>query len=102
MKYIITGYKNKEEKKKIENNGLYCYDLRHNDEGIGIATIEKNVSVNRVGSIITNKELKFGNKSYNNFIDFKKFSLDNQEVDRIEQLENQQKKKIRSKDKEGR
>lgn len=89
MKYLITSYKNRKEKQEIENDGLYCYDLRHNDNGIGIATIEKSVSVNRVGSIITNKEIKFGNKSYNDFIDFKKFSSENQQVDRIEQLEDE-------------
>ena len=98
MKYLITNYKNKEEKQEIENNGLYCYDLRHNDNGIGIATIEKSVFVNRVGSIITNKKLNFGNKSYNDFIDFKKFSSENQQVDRIEELKNKQEKVSKNKE----
>ncbi len=38
--------------------------------------LRKSVLVNRVGSIITDKELKFGNKYYNNFIDFENFQLE--------------------------
>lgn len=80
MKYLVTSYKDNAEKQEIESKGLYCYDLRHSDEGGEIATIEKSVLVNRIGSIITDKELKFGNKYYNNFIDFEEFSARNTEV----------------------
>lgn len=86
MRYLVTSYKNNAEKKEIEKKGLYCYDLRHSDEGGEIATIERSVLVNRIGSIITNEKLKFGNKSYNDFIDFKKFSSKNTEVNTMQQL----------------
>ena len=94
MKYFVTSYKDNAEKQKIESGGLYCYDLRHSDDGGEIATIEKSVLVNRIGSIITDKELKFGNKCYNNFIDFEEFSARNTEVYTIEQLQDKTKEKV--------
>lgn len=94
MKYLMASYMNNVEKQEIESKGLYCYDLRHSDEGGKIATIEKNVLVNRIGSIITNEELKFGNSSYNDFIDFQEFSSKNTEVYTIEQLQGKQKEKV--------
>lgn len=93
MKYLVTSYKDNAEKQEIESKGLYCYDLRHSDEGGEIATIEKSVLVNRIGSIITDKELKFGNKIYNSFIDFEEFSARNTEVYTIEQLQGKSKEK---------
>ena len=93
MKYLVTSYKDNKEKQEIESKGLYCYDLRHSDDGGKIATIEKSVLVNRIGSIITDKELKFGNKIYNSFIDFEEFSARNTEVYTIEQLQYKQKEK---------
>lgn len=86
MKYFITSWKNNKEKKEREKKGLYCYDLRCDDDGFSIATIEKNVLVNRVGSIITDKKLNFNSKYFKKFIDFEKFSDVNKEVDSIEQL----------------
>ena len=86
MKYFITSWKNNKEKKEIEKKVLYCYDLRCDDDGFSIATIEKNVLVNRVGSIITDKKLNFNSKYFKKFIDFEKFSDVNKEVDSIEQL----------------
>lgn len=86
MKYFITSWKNNKEKKEIEKKGLYCYDLRCDDDGFSIATIEKNVLVNRVGSIITDKKLNFNSKNLKKYIDFEKFSDVNKEVDSIEQL----------------
>ena len=86
MKYFITSWKNNKEKKEIEKKRLYCYDLRCDDDGFSIATIEKNVLVNRVGSIITDKKLNFNSKYFKKFIDFEKFSDVNKEVDSIEQL----------------
>ena len=68
MKYFITSWKNNKEKKEIEKKGLYCYDLRCDDDGFSIATIEKNVLVNRVGSIITDKKLNFNSKYFKKFI----------------------------------
>lgn len=85
MKFLITGYKDKQEKEEIKKQGLYCYDLRHSDDGTEIATIEKSVLVNRIGSIITNEELAFD--TYD-FIDFEKYSLENTQIDTIEQLLN--------------
>ena len=86
MKYFITSWKNNKEKKEIEKKVLDCYDLRCDDDGFSIATIEKNVLVNRVGSIITDKKLNFNSKYFKKFIDFEKFSDVNKEVDSIEQL----------------
>lgn len=95
MKYLVTSYRDNKEKQEIESKGLYCYDLRHSDEGREIATIEKSVLVNRIGSIITDKELKFGNKKYHNdFIDFQEFSSKNTEVYTIEQLQDKPKEKV--------
>lgn len=95
MKYLVTSYKDNAEKQKIESKGLYCYDLRHSDEGGEIATIEKSVLVNRIGSIITDEELKFGNKKYyNNFIDFEEFASRNKQVDTIEELQDTPKEKV--------
>lgn len=86
MNYLITHDMNDKEKQNIEKKGLYCYDLRDSDEGGEIATIEKSVLVNQIGSIITDEELKFGNKYYNSFIEFEEFSARNTEVDTIEEL----------------
>lgn len=87
MKYLITSYKKDTEKKEIENKGLYCYDLRQDNEEEKIATIEQNVLVNRIGSIITDEELEFNNqRNCNDFIDFDEFSIKNVEVETIEQL----------------
>lgn len=85
MKFLITGYKDKQEKEDIKKQGLYCYDLRHSDDGTEIATIEKSVLVNRIGSIITDKELAFD--TYD-FIDFEEYSSENTQIDTIEQLLN--------------
>ncbi len=100
MRYLITNYQGNEEKQKIKEKGLFCYDLRHSDDGKEIATIEKSVLVNRVGSIITNEELKFGNKSQNNYIDFETFISKNQEVDTIDKLIKSDKEKKYNKNKE--
>ena len=86
MKYLITSHKNNKEKQEIKEKGLFCYDLRHSDDGSEIATIEKSVVVNRVGSIITDKELKFGNTLQDDYIDFTEFASNNQEVDTIEEM----------------
>lgn len=98
MKYLITSWKNNKEKKEIEKKGLYCYDLRCDDDGFSIATIEKNVLVNRVGSIITDKKLNFNSKYFKKFIDFEKFSDVNKEVDSIEQLLKIKKKENKTKE----
>lgn len=95
MKYLVTSYKDNAEKQEIESKGLYCYDLRHSDEGGEIATIEKSVLVNRIGSIITDEELKFDSQNkYDNFIDFQEFSSKNTQVDIIEELQDTPKEKV--------
>lgn len=83
MKYLVTNHKNNEEKEKIQKQGLYCYDLRSYDDRVGIATIEKNVLVNRVGSVITSEEIKFPNKD---FIDYDSFELVNENVRSIDEM----------------
>lgn len=85
MKFLITGYKDKQEKEDIKKQGLYCYDLRHSDDGTEIATIERSVLINRVGSITTNEELTFDDTDC---IDFEEFLSENTQVDKIEQLLN--------------
>ncbi len=87
MKYLITSYKNEKEKEEIqEKNNLYCYDLRGNDDGIGIATIEKKVLVNNVGSIITDVDITMGGKFPDNCIDYETFAKKNEFVSTIEEL----------------
>ncbi|MEF2663365.1 MAG: LPD28 domain-containing protein [Bacilli bacterium] len=73
MKYLITESKSREEKQKLEEMGLYCYDLRDSDFGSDIATIEKRVLVNNIGSMITNKEIPLGDKYPNDFVDYNSF-----------------------------
>ena len=50
MNYLITNYKNSEEKQEIMNKGLFCYDLRHSDDESEIATIEKRSGGKIIGS----------------------------------------------------
>ena len=83
MKYYITNHHDLSEKKDLYKLGLYCYDLRDSDFGNDIATIEKSVLVNRVGSIITDKEIHF-DKS--NFVDYNLFIKENISVDSIDDL----------------
>ena len=44
--------------------GLYCYNLRHTDDGNSFATIEPSVKVNCAGSVITDTPIDFGMKGY--------------------------------------
>ena len=85
MNYLITNHKNSEEKQEVINKGLFCYDLRYSDDGSEIATIEESVLVNRVGSIITDEKLNFQKNPYD-FVDFRKFIEENNEVDTFEEL----------------
>lgn len=112
MKYLITHILSKEERQEYESKGLYCYDLRDSDDGRDIATIEKKVFVNRVGSMITNEEIKMEDKENNNdfWVDYNTFTSQNESVDKVEDLlseentinfydEKEVKKIIKSKDK---
>lgn len=47
--------------------GLYCYDLRHSDNGDRFAAVEPKVTVNHGGSVITNEPLDFGENGYISF-----------------------------------
>lgn len=44
--------------------GLYCYHLRHSDDGCSFATVESKVKVNHGGSIITDEPIDFGEQGY--------------------------------------
>ena len=44
--------------------GLYCYDLRHSDDGDRFCSVEPKVAVNHGGSVITDITLDFGDKGY--------------------------------------
>ena len=44
--------------------GLYCYDLRHNDDGSRFCSVEAKVTVNHGGSIITDEPLDLGENGY--------------------------------------
>lgn len=44
--------------------GLYCYDLRHSDDGDLFCSVEPKVAVNHGGSVITDIPLDFGEKGY--------------------------------------
>lgn len=48
--------------------GLYCYHLRHGDEGY-FCSIEKRVAVNHAGSVITKEPIDLGEKGYIHFTD---------------------------------
>lgn len=43
--------------------GMYCYHLRHDDTG-NFCAIEKNVTVNHAGSIITKEPIELGEQGY--------------------------------------
>ncbi len=44
--------------------GLYCYDLRSDNDGNGFVAIEPHVAVNHAGSVITNSPIDFGEFGY--------------------------------------
>lgn len=44
--------------------GLYCYHLRHSDDGSRFSSIEPKASVNHGGSVIMNEPLDFGKDRY--------------------------------------
>ena len=44
--------------------GLYCYDLRHSDDGDRFCSVETKVTVNYGGSIITDEPLTLGESGY--------------------------------------
>lgn len=44
--------------------GLYCYDLRHSDDGDRFCSVETRVTVNHGGSIITDELLELGENGY--------------------------------------
>ena len=86
MKYLVTHTLSSEERQNYESKGLYCYDLRDSDFGNDIGSIEKRVAVNNIGSMITNKEIKLGNRPDNDFVDYNTFVERNKSVDTIEEL----------------
>lgn len=86
MKYFITEYKNQNEKNELKRLGLYCYDIRQSDFGGEYAGIEKNVLVNRAGSIITDKSIYLTDSYPSNYIDFDIFASENQEVHSLDEL----------------
>lgn len=86
IKFIVIEIKTNEEKQKLEEMGLYCYDLRDSDDGRDIASIEKRVIVNRIGAMITNKEIKLENEYPNNFVDYNTFVEKNIQVNSIKEL----------------
>lgn len=83
MKYLVTHILSKEEKQNYENKGLYCYDLRDSDDGKDIASIEKRVIVNRIGSMITDEEIKLDDKDW---VDYNTFTEQNENVSVVEDL----------------
>ena len=95
MKYLVTHTLSSEERQNYEDKGLYCYDLRNNDFGNDIGSIEKRVRVNNIGSMITNKEIKLGNRPDNDFVDYNTFVARNKSVDTIEELLSKEKSKNR-------
>ncbi len=84
MKYVEVVYLSKEERKELEDKGLFCYDLRSTDSGGWIGTIEKTVVVNNVGSIITDKKLPLESK--NSFIDYDEFISQNENAGTLNKL----------------
>ena len=47
--------------------GLYCYHLRHSDDGDRFCSVEPKVGVNHGGSVITKEPLDFGTDGYISF-----------------------------------
>ncbi len=88
MKYFISDFKDQRAKDDLRSLGLFCYSLRSSEDNWGeIATIENHVLVNRYGSIITNQEISLGNQYPDNFLDFQEFSLSNEQVNSICELD---------------
>lgn len=86
MKYLEMSYLETKERKELEEKGLYCYDLRHSDLGGEIACIEKDVLVNRAGSMVTDEEIQLGDKYPNDYKDYEEFIKENENVSSIEEL----------------
>ena len=87
MKYFITEYKNQEARDTLHSLGLFCYSLRSAEDNWGkIETIENYVLMNRYGTIITNEDLKLGNKYPDDFLIFDEFALENTKVNSIDEL----------------
>ena len=85
MKFLVTGHLTNEERQELEERGLFCYELRDNDMGNDINSIEKNVAINNVGAIVTDKEINF-EKSSNNSKNYLEFIAQNEPVNTIEEL----------------
>ena len=47
--------------------GLYCYHLRHSDDGDRFCSVEPKVGVNHGGSVITKEPIDFGEQGYISF-----------------------------------
>lgn len=47
--------------------GIYCYHLRHSDDGGRFCSVEPKVGVNHGGSVITKEPLDFGKQGYISF-----------------------------------
>lgn len=86
MKYLEMSYLDAKDRKELEEKGLYCYDLRHSDFGGEIACIEKDVLVNRAGSMVTDEEIQLGNKYPDDYKDYEEFIKENENVNSIEEL----------------
>ena len=83
MKYLVTDTLNNNERIVHEMEGLFCYDLRDSDFGNAIATIEKRVFVNNIGSILTDEEINMRNYD---FVDYNDFCMKNEQVFKMEDL----------------
>lgn len=58
---LFTGLR--PDKKSIPD-GVYCYALRHGDDGGMPCSIEKSVAVNYFGTVVTTEPFDFGDKDY--------------------------------------
>lgn len=56
FRYYETSSLSRSQKESLRNNGYFCYDLRSWDEGSGF-DIEPHVTVNNIGSWITDLDL---------------------------------------------
>lgn len=87
MRYFVTDFKNREAREDLKGLGLFCYSLRSKDgDWSEIATIENNVLINLYGSIITNQEIKLGDKYPDDFISFDIFAKENTQVSSLCEL----------------
>ena len=88
MYYLETHTLTKDERSKYEQMGLFCYDLRGDDDSCDIATIEEGfVQVNNVGSMLTSEKIPCSPAGFINYETFVNSDENDSSVDIYELLD---------------